>query len=120
MTIMAELHAKTSPENFAPAVMSLGVPPQSPSFSLTFDRLRHFGAYLSHQQMVDLRDVLTKAILQSPIKCAAECEEEATVQCGSCSRRYCTDHCSNGTDGSPYGAYAVPASCAACDERSAA
>lgn len=103
-----------SPEEFAPKVRPIDLGRREWCFSLYIDKLGYARVVLSHEQMIDMRDALTK-------------EEMATRQCEACENRFCVDHCSPGGDveggtnpnGSPYGAYAVPAQCEQCEEKAA-
>jgi hypothetical protein len=122
MTTSVLVHARTSPEDFAPSIRILDVG-KDKVFSLWIEKHGESSICLSHGQMIGLRDVLTKAIAESPLKCSvAQCEEEGESTCENCGKRFCSDHGQKGGDreggtnpnGSSYGAYAVPASCVAC------
>ena len=128
MTTMVDLHAKTDPDSFKPEVRNLGIHSAAPTFHLAFDALRHFGVFLSHDQMIDLRDALTGAIAESTVKCfEPKCEEVAVSTC-ECDKRFCADHGQKAGDepggtnpnGSPFGEHSYPSICDACIERSRA
>lgn len=116
-----------SEKEFAPTVKYFPAEQEGNSFfALHLDRV-YIDVFLKHEQMITLRDTLTEALANSPLKCGVrECEEAIALQCESCDGRYCADHCVKGgdrdggtnPDGSPYGAYAVPSICDSCAERS--
>lgn len=127
MNVSINVHANSEKE-FAPTVKFFkSALPANHFFALHLDRL-YVDVFLTHDQMITLRDALTEALANSPLKCGVqECEEATTLQCECCEGMYCADHCAKGgdreggtnSDGSPYGAYAVPSCCDACSERGA-
>lgn len=122
MTTMVDLHAKTDPDSFKPEVRNLGIHSAAPTFHLAFDTLRHFGVFLSHDQMVDLRDVLTGAIADSTVKCYhRDCEEEREDSC-DCGNGFCWEHGQKHNDRTGpddgYNEEPVRAICGVCIERS--
>lgn len=131
MTTNVGIHFSSSPQDFAPKVNVHKIG-QDYSFALNFDKAMFTTAFLAHEQMVILRNVLTKAIAESPLKCInPECEEVAIATCENSycgNARFCDDHGQKGGDreggtnpnGSPYGAHSVPSICDPCIERSRA
>lgn len=127
--INVNLHLSMRPGDFGPIVNCFPDREGLVAFALTIDKDHSVSTFLSHEQLITLRDTLTEAIANSPVKCAhsSDCEEIATRTCEACENRYCEDHCTKGGDveggtnpnGSPHGAYAVPANCDKCRERAA-
>lgn len=126
MIINTHIHASTTAADFAPAIWPLS---STETFSLAFEKNRSVVVFLTHDQMITLRDVLSVAIENSPFKCGVrECEEARVTNCENCDANFCADHGQKGGDreggtnpnGSPHGAYAVPSICDSCMERSRA
>jgi hypothetical protein len=70
ITVMAHANQETE---FAPSVKFLSAGPDNEFFNLKIHDA--FNVFLKHIQLVQLRDVLTQAIADSPHKCSVEgCE----------------------------------------------